>query len=106
MQPDEFKREVEKILGSSLKFDGHVNQIISQIDEQKQQSLLLWAKECKEGIHRPEPCKKYRHLLAFIYKSNDNQVRGILVKEKGGYFIELFLDKHKYYDRQRRYLGL
>jgi len=50
--------------------------------------------------------KKFKQLISFIYKSNDNRIRGILTKEKNEYFIELFLDKHKYYDRKRKYLGL
>ena len=44
--------------------------------------------------------------MAFIFKSNDNHIRGILIKEKNSYFIELFLDKHQYYDQKRGYLGL
>jgi len=106
LQADEFKLEVERILAGSIKFDGHVNQIVKNIDEKKQQQLLQWIRECKAGVAIPEPCPKFRQLLAFIYKSNDNQIRGILTKEKNAYFIEFFLDKHKYYDRKRRYLGL
>lgn len=106
MQVEEFKREVERIVGSSIQFDGHVTTIVKNIPEEKQQQLLRWIQECKAGTTIPEPCKKFRQLIAFIYKSNDNMIRGILTKEKNAYFIELFLDKHKYYDRKRRYLGL
>lgn len=106
MPVEEFKMEVERIIESPLKFDGHVNQIVRNIDEEKRQQLLQWIRECKAGTAIPEPCRKFRHLMAFIYKSNDNMIRGILTKEKNAYFIELFLDKHKYYDRKRRYLGL
>ncbi len=106
MKADEFKIQVEKILGAEIKFDGHLNQIINTVDEHKQRLLLNWVQQCKEGIVIPEPCKRFRHLIAFIYKSHDNMIRGILTKEKNAYFVELFLDKHKYYDRKRRYLGL
>ena len=37
---------------------------------------------------------------------NDNKIRGILTKEKNAFFIELFLDKHKYYDGKRKYFGI
>lgn len=106
MKAEEFKIHVERILEAGIRFDGHVNKIINNIDQHKQQLLLDWVGECKKGLIIPEPCKKFRYLIAFIYKSNDNAIRGLLLKEKNSYFIELFLDKHKYYDRKRRYLGL
>ena len=106
MQAEEFKEQIKSILGTEIKFDGHVNQIINSITEERKQSILNWIHECKKGITRPEPCKNYKNLISFIYKSNDNRIRGILTKEKNSYFIELFLDKHKYYDRKRKFLGL
>lgn len=106
MQADEFKKEVISILESEIKFDGHVEKVIENVDFERQQSILQWIKDCKQGIIRPEPCKKFLNQMSFIYKSNDNKIRGILTKEKNSYFIELFLDKHKYYDRKRKYLGL
>ena len=106
MSVEEFKEAVKKILELEIKFDGHCNQIINNVSDERRISILKWIKECHAGITRPEPCKNFRHLLSFIYKSNDNKIRGILTKEKNSYFIELFLDKHKYYDLKRRYLGL
>lgn len=105
MKVEEFKLEVKEKRGD-IKFDGHVTKVISNITGEKQKLVLKWIDECKAGTERPEPCKKFRSMMAFIYKSSDNSIRGILTKEKGSYFIELFLDKHKYYDRKRRYLGL
>lgn len=106
MRAKEFKEKVRKILNAEINFDGHTDLVINNITENKQKTILNWVKECYLGIQRPEPCKKFRDLIAFIYKSSDNKIRGILTKEKNSYFIELFLDKHKYYDRKRRYLGL
>lgn len=106
MKPEEFKEKVKTILESEIKFDGHVNLVINNIIEEKQNLILNWIKACKQGIEKPEPCKKFKNLMSFIYKSNDNKIRGILTKEKNSYFIELFLDKHKYYDRKKRYLGI
>ena len=106
MQTEEFKDKVKEILEAEIKFDGHVNQILNNVAGERQESILEWVKDCKKGITRPEPCKNYKNLISFIYKSNDNRIRGILTKEKNSYFIELFLDKHKYYDRKRKFLGL
>lgn len=106
MQAEDFKIKVKEILGAEINFGGHVNQIINNIPEERQKSILRWVNDCQEGIIKPEPCRNFRNLISFIYKSNDNRIRGILTKEKNAYFIELFLDKHKYYDRKRRYLGL
>ena len=106
MKVDEFKKEVEKILGNEIKYDGHIDLAISNIDEDRQKRILKWIENCLEGTERPEPCKNFRNLISFIYKSNDNKIRGILTKEKNSYFIELFIDKHKYYDTKRKYLGI
>ena len=106
LKAEEFKEKVRKILDANINFDGHVNVVINNITEDKQKIILNWVMECYSGIQRPEPCKKFKNLIAFIYKSNDNKIRGILTKEKNAYFIELFLDKHKYYDRKRKYLGI
>lgn len=106
MQAEEFKLRVKELVGVVINFDGHVNKVINNCTEERQNDILEWIKDCKEGTEIPAPCKKHRHLMAFIYKSNDNRIRGILTKEKNAYFIELFLDKHKYYDRKRKYLGL
>lgn len=106
MDAEQFKENVKEILGSGIKFDGHVNIVINNIAEERQNLILEWIQNCKEGVNRPEPCKKFKNLISFIYKSNDNKIRGILTKEKNSYFIELFLDKHKYYDNKRMYLGI
>lgn len=106
MRVDEFKEKVKALLGNNLKFDGHVEKVIDSINEQKQNQILDWANDCKVGNERPEPCKNIPNTICFIYKSNDNKIRGLLTKEKNSYFIELFIDNHKYYDRKRKYLGL
>ena len=106
LEVQQFKEEVEKIVGNTIRFDGHFTKVVKNLPEERQQRILQWARDCAAGIIVPEPCKNYRHLIAFIFKSNDNRLRGILTKEKGSYFLELFLDNHKYYDEKRKYLGL
>lgn len=106
MKAEDFKKEVKNILKSEVKFDGHVDVVINNISEEKQKAMLEWINDCALGKNKPEPCKNFRSLISFIYKSNDNRIRGILTKEKNSFFVELFIDKHKYYDRKRRYLGI
>ncbi len=106
MQAEEFKSIVQKILEAEIRFDGHVKKIVENIAPERIESIISWIKSCKEGTWKAESCKNFRHWMAFIYKSSDNTIRGILIKEKNSYFIELFLDKHKYYDLKRKYLGL
>ena len=106
MHANQYKEVIRTILASNIQFDGHFEQIINNLSEEKQQKILDWVKNCHLGLVRPEPCKNYPNLITFIYKSNDNKIRGLLTKEKNSYFIEFFLDNHKYYDRKRKYLGL
>jgi len=106
LESKEFKEKVKKIVNADINFGGHIETIINNLTEKKQELILKWVNECHLGIQRPQPCKKARNLIAFIYKSSDDNIRGILTKEKGSYFIELFLDNHKYYDRKRKYLGI
>ena len=106
MNVEEFKREVVGILGLEIRFDGRVDAVLKTIPEERVVSIIDWVRKCQKGAEIPEPCKNFRNVISFIYKSNDNKIRGILTKEKNSYFIELFLDKHKYYDRKRKYLGL
>lgn len=106
MRADEFKKEVKSIVDSDIRFDGHIALVVNSIGEEKQKSILKWVGSCKAGEERPQPCKNFKEMISFIYKSNDNKIRCILTKEKNAYFIELFLDKHNYYDRKRKYLGL
>lgn len=106
MKPDEFKEKAREILNCEIVFDGHIKKVLDGISEKRQNKILDWLKECRDGGQAPEPCKNFKKLVSFIYKSNDNRIRGILTKEKNSFFIELFLDKHKYYDRKRKYLGI
>ena len=106
MKAEEFEEEVKKIVGEALRFEGHVRQVVESISETGQRAIITWVKECNEGMHAPQPCGNFKELICFVYKSNDNRIRGILTKEKNSFFIELFLDRHKYHDRKRKYLGL
>lgn len=106
MQANEFQDAVKKILEAEIRFDGHIKKIVENIAPSRIESIIEWIKSCKEGAWKAESCKNVRDWVAFIYKSSDNSIRGILIKEKNSYFIELFLDKHKYYDLKRKYLGL
>ena len=106
MEYKEFIKIIKRILNENIKFEGHINKIINSITDKKAKSIISWIKKCRDNKEKYEPCKNHFELIAFIYKSNDNEIRGILSKKKNNYFIELFLDKHKYYDRKRKYLGI
>lgn len=67
---------MEKILNNKVRYDGHVNEILNDINEEKQIIILNWIAKCYVGIEIPEPCKKDRNLMAFIFKSNDNSIKG------------------------------
>ena len=80
METEEFKEKVRNILGENIKFDGHVSLIIDNLTGNKQRLILEWINNCKLGKIKPEPCKNFKSLISFIYKSNDNRIRGILTK--------------------------
>ena len=47
LKVDEFKQIVKNILESEVKFDGHVNLVVNNLSEDKQNILLDWVKACK-----------------------------------------------------------
>lgn len=106
MKAEEFRQIVLEILKSDIKFDKYVDLVINNTTEERQKSIIEWVRRCNAKEERPDMSKAYKDIVAFIYKSNDNKIRGILTKEKNSYFIELFLGKHKYYEEKRRELGL
>lgn len=106
MKAEEFKQEVLEILETEIEFDKHVDLVINHTTAERQNSIIEWVKRCSTREEKPEFSKAYKDVMGFIYKSNDNKIRGILTREKNAYFIALFLGNHKYYERKRRELGL
>jgi hypothetical protein len=105
LQVDIFKKKVIYILNQEIRFDGHVDLIINNLDYKVTKLLLKWIENCKSGKERYESSKNIPPLLFFVFRHGGN-LRAILLKEKNSYFLELFLDKHKYYDRKRKQLGI
>lgn len=105
MHPEEIKRKIKEIVGEQIRFEGHFDTVIENISESLQEHLLAWVKDCNGRREEPFPAPLQRNLLVFFFKPKVTNVRGILKKEKNSYFIALFLDKHKYYDRERRKMG-
>lgn len=105
MQVDEIKAQIKVLVGEQIEFDGHFNLVVSNMDENMQQDLVEWIRRCNNREVDPEPSPVDFGLLAFFFKPRVTNIRGILTKRKNSYFIALFLDKHKYYDRERRKLG-
>ena len=103
---DEAKEKIKGILGEQITFEGHFDIVFGGLKETRQESLLQWIKECKEGKSIPVSSDRIKDLLGFVLKFRETNFRAILTKKKNEYFIALFLDKHKYYENQRRKLGL
>lgn len=105
MLVEEIKNKIREIIGEQIKFDGHFDLVISNLSEQMQLNLIEWVKRCNNKEISPEPSPLIRDLLIFFFKPSITNIRGILTKKKNSYFLALFLNKHKYYDRERRELG-
>ena len=105
MQPEEVKQKIRKLMGEQIEFEWHFERVIENIDENLQQHLLDWIRKCNNLELLPFTAPIDRELLVFFFKPNVTNIRGILKKRKNSYFIALFLDKHKYYDQERKQLG-
>ena len=103
MLHDEGKRKIQEMLGA-VRFEGHFNKCFDNIKETQQKELIEWVRKCKEHEIGPIQSKRDRELIGFVERIGSN-LRSILTKEKKGYFIALFLDKHKYYEVEMGKLG-
>lgn len=99
MQNAQIKQLIRKILESDVVFEGHFDKCIDNIKETQQEELLLWIKNCKSHNVNPIQSKYDMNKIGFVKRIGSN-LRVILTKEKSGYFITLFLDKHKYYEAE------
>ena len=99
------KESIREILGE-IRFEGHFDTVFSNLKENRQKQFLVWVKDCKEGKCLALSSDKVKDLLGFILRFRDSNFRAILTKKKNEYFIALFLDKHKYYETERRRLGI
>lgn len=63
------------MLGTKIRFDGRLDLVINNVPDEKQKTILKWVDSCNQGKVKPEPCKNFRNLISFIYKSNDNRIR-------------------------------
>lgn len=103
MQCEEAKKIIEEILGF-VKYEGHFDKCFDGLKGTQQKELIDWIKNCRDYKINPIQSKKDRNLIGFVKKFGSN-IRTILTKEKDGYFLELFLDKHKYYESEMSKLG-
>lgn len=106
MLHNEARKKIEEILESKVSFEGHFNMVFDSLKDTRQLTLVQWLKECKEGKKIPISSDRVKDLLGFVLRFRNTNFRAILTKKKNEYFIALFLDKHKYYEKQRRKLGL
>jgi len=103
---DQARNTIQEILGGKISFAGHFDTVFDNLKENRQQQLLDWIKECRNGQAIPISSDLIKNLLGFIMRFRDTNFRAILTKKKNEYFIALFLDKHKYYENERRKLGI
>lgn len=106
MEPEAVKARIGKILGASIRYEGHFDKIIATMGDNILSALLQWAKDCKEDRAYFKQSKKIAGLLIFIFRPNDTRYRAILTKKRNSYFLSFFLDKHKYYERELQELGI
>ncbi len=106
LQHEEVKVAIGKIVGEQIIFDGHFNKVFDVLKENRQYELIQWITDCKEGKTIAISSDRVKDLLGFILRFRDTNFRAILTKKKNEYFIALFLDKHKYYEEERRKLGI
>ncbi|MFH1175083.1 MAG: hypothetical protein V1725_08200 [archaeon] len=104
MRPEDAKSLIKNVLGSPITFDGHFGKCFEHLKETQQQELLAWIQDCKARKTNPLQSKTNRELIGFVRRIGSN-LRAILTKKKRGYFLVLFLDKHKYYETEMQKLG-
>ena len=104
MQTNEARILIQQILESDVKFWGHFDKCFSNLKDTQQEEIIEWVRACKELKSNPIQSKNNREIIGFVKRIGSN-LRAILTKEKQGYFIELFLDKHKYYETEMNRLG-
>ena len=100
----EAREKILEILGSQVSFEGHFDSCFDALKESQQQALVDWVKVCNDWKIDSIKSKKYNELLGFVKRIGSN-LRAILTKKKEGYFLVLFLDKHKYYEIEMERLG-
>jgi len=103
---NEARKKIEEVLSSTISFEGHFNMVFDNLKETRQEQLIGWVQECKQGKSIPISSDRVKGLLGFVLRFRDTNFRAILTKKKNEYFIALFLDKHKYYEDKRRTLGI
>ncbi|MEA2037012.1 MAG: hypothetical protein U9O94_05860 [Nanoarchaeota archaeon] len=106
MLHDKARELIRSLLGDQIAFEGHFNMVFDSLKETRQKQILEWVEECKEGERIALNSSRINDLLGFILKFRDTNFRAILTKKKNEYFIALFLDKHKYYENERKKLGI
>jgi len=104
LQHEEARAGIKQMLQGNIRFEGHFNKCFDNLKESQQKELIGWVKDCSEGKIGPIQSKNKRELIGFV-KRFGSSLRAILTKEKKGYYIALFLDKHKYYEQEMDVLG-
>ena len=106
MLAEDAAKIIREMLGEQITFSKHFNKVFNSLKETRQEQLISWVKECQEGKSFVISSDRVTDLLGFVLRFRDTNFRAILTKKKNEYFLNLFLDKHKYYELERRKLGI
>ncbi len=103
MRLDDARQQITALLGA-VSIDGHFDKCFANLKETQQDELFVWLRDCVERRANPIQSKRDREVIGFV-KRFGSDLRAILTKKKDGYFLALFLDKHKYYEDEMARLG-
>ncbi len=98
------KEKIRSLLDDQLRFEGHFDKCFEDLKDTQKEDLLVWVVSCRDQKENVIQSKRDRDIIGFVKRFGSN-VRAVLTKKKEGYFLALFLDKHKYYDEEMEKLG-
>jgi mRNA-degrading endonuclease RelE of RelBE toxin-antitoxin system len=104
LKAEQARKTIEQLLETKVRFEGHFNKCFDNLKKTQQEQLLEWLRNCKARKTNPIQSQKNKSIIGFVKRFGSN-LRAILTKEKQGYFLTLFLDKHKYYEDEMTKLG-
>ena len=104
MHHDEAREQITALLACDVRFEGHFDKCFSNLKPSQQEEIVEWVVCCRDKKASPIQSKNDRELIGFVKRIGSN-VRALLTKKKNGYFIVLFLDKHKYYEEAMQKFG-
>ncbi len=105
MNAEELKHKLKILFGEQVRFSIDFDSYAEEL-KNVEEDFITWCAAVKEKKLDPIPAKrKYRVHLVFVKKIGSSN-RCIVIKIKGGEFIEVHLGDHDYYNQIMKELGL